>query len=86
VAGVLSFMGGYPDPVAAQGELYKHRLVEAFKHIFAVKYLDFLFLFVFVYLPVAAASLTFVINRLYSYIFIDGSQFLLPLYHSEFFS
>ena len=38
MAGVLSFMGGYPDPVAAQGELYKHRLVEAFKHIFAVQY------------------------------------------------
>ena len=75
MAGVLSFMGGYPDPVAAQGELYKHRLVEAFKHIFAVKYLTFLSLYVFIYLQEAAASLNLVINCLYSCIFINGSQF-----------
>ena len=36
VAGILAFMGSYPDPIASQGEIYFHRLAEAYDHVFAV--------------------------------------------------
>jgi hypothetical protein len=37
VAGILGFMGGYPDPLASEGFLYSQRLAEAYKHVFAVR-------------------------------------------------
>jgi hypothetical protein len=39
VAGILGFMGGYPDPLASEGFLYSQRLAEAYKHVFAVRYI-----------------------------------------------
>lgn len=36
VAGILKYMGDYPDPIASQGDIYYHRLVEAYNHVFAV--------------------------------------------------
>jgi hypothetical protein len=39
VAGILGFMGGYPDPLASEGFLYSQRLAEAYKHVFAVRYM-----------------------------------------------
>ena len=37
VAAVLEFLGGYPEPLASAGDVFYHRLVEAFNHIFAMR-------------------------------------------------
>jgi gamma-glutamyltranspeptidase len=37
VAAVLEFLGGYPEPLASQGDVFYHRLVEAFNHVFAMR-------------------------------------------------
>ena len=37
VAGILKFMEGYDEPLASLGDLYYHRLAEAYKHIFAMR-------------------------------------------------
>ncbi len=37
VAGILKFMGTFAEPMASLGDLYHHRLTEAFKHAFAVR-------------------------------------------------
>lgn len=37
VAGIVNFMEGYEQPMASQGHLYDHRLVEAMKHAFAIR-------------------------------------------------
>jgi len=37
VAGILKFMGSFKDPLVSQGSIYYHRLVEAMKHVFAMR-------------------------------------------------
>lgn len=37
IAGIVNFMEGYEQPMASQGHLYDHRLVEAMKHTFAIR-------------------------------------------------
>ena len=37
VAGILEFMSGYLEPDVSVGDLYYHRLAEAFKHTFAIR-------------------------------------------------
>jgi gamma-glutamyltranspeptidase/glutathione hydrolase/leukotriene-C4 hydrolase len=37
VAAILEFLGSYPEPLASQGVVYYHRLIEAFNHVFAMR-------------------------------------------------
>lgn len=37
IAGIVNFLEGYEQPMASQGHLYDHRLVEAMKHAFAIR-------------------------------------------------
>jgi gamma-glutamyltranspeptidase/glutathione hydrolase/leukotriene-C4 hydrolase len=37
LAGIIEFMDGFPEPLASEGLVYNHRLVEAFKNVFAIR-------------------------------------------------